>query len=209
MILPLAIAACADAPRVDSAAARAAASALPPVSGPAAIDTPVGLALDIEDGVALPFRVRKNQRFYINQIDLRAHIERAVDEGVAGLDRAGDFAALDWRDTALVDQSFVAAANPDGTFTRRRLYRRARWMDDPSLFVIEQLDASGAASALPLVIDEGMGHIRTDADRFFARRMRAIQWTNDCASKSDCSAATRFLEEALVELRYASDAAPR
>src|SRR5262245_24115750 len=85
MIMAIAIAACADAPRVDSAA------------GPTTIDTPVGLALDIEDGVARPFRVRKNQRFYINQIDLRAHIERAVDEGVAGLDRAGDFAALDWR----------------------------------------------------------------------------------------------------------------
>ena len=39
------------------------------MSGSTAIDTPVGLALDIEDGVALPFQVRKDQRFYINQID--------------------------------------------------------------------------------------------------------------------------------------------
>src|SRR6185503_18076533 len=80
------IAACADGPRIDSAVAPVTSSVLPPVSGPTTIDTPVGLALDIEDGVAVPFRVRKNQRFYINQIDLRAHIERSVDEGVAGLD---------------------------------------------------------------------------------------------------------------------------
>src|SRR6185503_2593591 len=60
-----------------------------------------------------------------------------------------------------------------------------------------------------LVIDTGLGHIRTDADRLFVRRMRAIQWANDCAAPTDCSAATSFLEEALVELRYANDAAPR
>ncbi len=40
------------------------------------------------------------------------------------------------------------------------------------------------------------------------RRLRAIQWTNDCASRSDCSHATSFLEEALVELRYASGPSP-
>src|ERR1041384_7415411 len=68
--------------------------------GATTVETPVGLALDIEDGTAVTFRVRKGQRFTIDQIDLRAHLDRTVDEGVAGLDQAGDFAALDWTGTA-------------------------------------------------------------------------------------------------------------
>lgn len=179
-----------------------------PAPGATTIDTPVGLALDIEDGVAVPLRARKNQRFYVNQIDLRAHLDTAIDEGVAGLDRASDFAGLDWHATALVDQSFVSTQNPDGTFTRRRFYRKARWMDLPSVFVIEQLDPRGRISGFPLVVDTGLEYVRTDIDSFFTRRLRAIQWTNDCASTIDCSHATSFLEEALVELRYANGANP-
>jgi hypothetical protein len=64
-------------------------------TGAATADTPIGIALDVEDGVALPLRIRSRQRFYIQQIDLRAHVDRGVEEGVAGLARAGDFAALD------------------------------------------------------------------------------------------------------------------
>jgi hypothetical protein len=207
-LVAAAIAACAGARDVDTTAEPLSWSTLPPPSGPTTIETPVGLALDIEDGVAVPFKVRKNQRFYLNQIDLRAHIDRTVDEGVAGLDQLGDFAALDWRDTSFADQSFVNTPNPDGTFTRRRMYRKARWMDDPSVFVIEQLDTDGHRSGASLVVDTGLEYIRTDTDSFFARRLRAIQWTNDCASKTDCSTANSFMEEALVELRYANGPNP-
>src|SRR5215467_2242367 len=90
-----------------------------PPPGPTTINTPIGLALDIEDGVAIPLRVRANQTFYINQIDMRAHLETTVDEGVAALATTGDFAHLDWRDTEFVDESFLNLPNADGTFTRR------------------------------------------------------------------------------------------
>lgn len=179
-----------------------------PEPGATTAATPIGIALDLEDGVAVPLKIRSGQRFYIQQIDLRAHVDRTVDEGVAGLGQLGDFAALDWRGTRWVDESFVSVPNPDGTFTRRRLFRKARWMDERSLFVIEQLDARGDRLGPPLVTDTGREYRRTDFDSFFVRRLRAIQWTNDCASRSDCSGAKSFLEEALVELRYANGPNP-
>ena len=213
----LVISACAQAPDVDTAdeslsaesrPSPAPSPSLPPVSGPTTIDTPVGLALDIDDGVAAPFKVRKHQRFFINQLDLRAHVDRTIDEGVAGLDQAGDFAALDWKKTSFVDESFVTLPNPDGTFTRRRMFRQARWMDDQSSFLIEQLDARGQCSGESLTVGTGDEYKRRDDDSFFARRVRAIQWTNDCASKTDCRTARSYMEEALVELRYANDQNP-
>ena len=58
------------------------------------------------------------------------------------------------------------------------------------------------------VVEQHLAHLRTDFDSFFTRRLRAIQWTTDCASKTDCSTATHFEEEALVELRYANGPNP-
>jgi hypothetical protein len=177
-------------------------------TGATTADTPIGIALDVEDGVALPLQIRSRQRFYIQQIDLRAHVDRGVEEGVAGLARAGDFAALDWTGTRRVDESFVSVPNADGTFTRRRMFREARWMNEPSRFVIEQLDAADHRLGRPLVVDTGHEFRRSATDSFFVRRLRAIQWTNNCMSRSDCTGATSFMEEALVELRYASHPSP-
>jgi len=179
-----------------------------PAPGPTTIHTPVGLALDIEEGVGVPLQVRKNQTFYINQIDLRTHADTTVDEGIDALKATGDFASADWQSTALEDQSFVNLPNPDGTFVRRRMYRDARWMENPSIFFVEQLDARGVLRGVPVIVDTGLSQLRTDIDSFFTRRMRAIQWTNDCASKTDCSHAHSFMEEALVELRYANGPNP-
>ena len=179
-----------------------------PAAGATTTDTPIGIALDIEDGAAVPLKIRRGQRFYIQQIDLRAHIDRGVDDGVAGLASKGDFSPLDWRGIQLVDESFVSVPNADGTFTRRRMFRQARWMNDLSNFLIEPLDARGRPVGLPLIVDTGLEFLRTDIDSFFVRRLRAIQWTNDCASPSDCRGAKSFMEEALVELRYANGPNP-
>ncbi|CAN5801869.1 hypothetical protein BH09MYX1_BH09MYX1_45440 [soil metagenome] len=176
-----------------------------PPPGPTTVDTPVGLAIAINNGVADPVSVRAGQRLYINQIDFEAALDTNQDEAVAGLDQTGDFAPLDWSGTTMVDQSFQPTANQDnGKFTRRRFYRKAKWMDTPSAFVIEQLDANGHPSGLPWIADTGLEYLRTPIDSFFDRRLRAIQWTNDCPALDDCTGATSFREEALVELRYAN-----
>jgi len=199
---------CAEAPDDLGAIADPVSFGTFPPPGPSTAATPIGIALDLEDGAGVRLKIRSRQRFYIQQIDLRAHVDRGVDEGVAGLDRLGDFAGLDWRGLQLVDESFVSAPNADGTFTRRRMFRKARWMDERSRFVIEQLDARGARSGEALITDTGREYRRTDLDSFFVRRLRAIQWTNDCNSRSDCSHAASFMEEALVELRYANGPNP-
>ena len=168
----------------------------------------VGLAVEIEDGTGAPLRLRAGQRFHLNQVDLRAAVTASTDEGVAGLDAAGDFAGLDWSGVAVRDTELVATPNADGTFTRRRFYRGAAWMEDDSELVLTQVDASGNTLAPPVKARAGKDDKHKPRDAFFVRRMRAIQWTYDCASPADCSSATNFAEEALVELRHATGQSP-
>lgn len=164
----------------------------------------VGLAVEIDNGNPIPLRVRAGQRFYLNQIDMRAAIDSTVDEGVGGLSRAGDFRALNWAGTRFVDQNFLLTANADGTFTRQRFFRDATWMDQRSNFTLQQRDASGAPIGPLLTYQAGMDSRRDDSDDFFDRRLRAIQWTFDCpVLHGDCAGAKKFQEEALVELRIA------
>lgn len=177
-----------------------------PSEGPTTIDTPIGIALDIDNGSGTPLRVRANQQIYIDQIDIRASTTATVDHGVQDLTTSGDFASLDWRGLSLRDEEVLASPNPDGTFERRRFYRSARWMEEQSVIVVDQLDAEGHPAAPPWTVHVGKGDDRTPADNFFVRRLRAIQYAKNCASRSDCSTATNYVEEALAELRNATRA---
>lgn len=179
-----------------------------PENGPTTENTPVGLAFEIDNGVGVPLSVRRRQRFYINQIDIRTAIDASVDEGVDGLSEAGDFEELDWDGTDFAEESFVGQPNADGTFTRRRFFRDAEWMNDPSWFVIQQIDSSGHTVGIPTLVGTGLEHLRTPLDSFFIRRLRAIQWTHDCPTPETCDDATAYTEEALVELRSANGSKP-
>jgi hypothetical protein len=186
-----------------------------PTPGPTTTSTPIGIALDIENGQAVPLSVRAGQLVYINQVDMLSSISASVDEGVAGLATQGDFASLPWEGTVLADQSFVDVPNADGTWTRRRFYRESAWINLPSFYFIEQLDASGNPSGASLRIDTDLEFLRSPNDSFFVRRMRSIQWANDCSvgpssalPQGDCSTASNFTEEALVELRYTDGPLP-
>lgn len=165
--------------------------------------TPVGLAIETDGGQGIPLRVKRGQRFYLNQIDLRASISATVDEAVAGLDASGDFKDLRWTGIEQVDQEFVLSPSADGKFTRRRFYRGAGWMEKASTFAIQARDAAGRAVGERMEYRIGVDAERKPSDDFFDRRLRAIQWTYDCTSLTDCDGAQSFSEEALVELRYA------
>jgi hypothetical protein len=164
----------------------------------------IGLALDVDNGTGTPLRVRAGQAFYVNQIDLRASVNASRDEGVNGLRTRGDFAGLGWGGVRLVEQEFEILPGPDG-FKRRRFYRDAAWMDVPSFFTVEPVDAQGRSTGPAITLNAGSNDKRRDSDDFFVRRFRAIQWTYDCAGTSDsaCASANDYEEEALVELRYA------
>lgn len=165
--------------------------------------TPVGLAIDVDNGVGTPLHVRRGQTFYLNQIDLRAATTSTVDEGVAGLRTRGDFASLRWAGVAREEHEFVLLPNADQTFTRRAFFRGAAWMRARSTFRLEQIDQHGQTVGAPITVDAGVDANRRDADDFFDRRLRAIQWTRDCPTNGDCTGARTFEEEALVEVRHA------
>jgi hypothetical protein len=162
----------------------------------------IGVALEVEEGVGMPLRVRAGQALYINQIDLHASVASSQDRGVDSLRTHGDFAGLGWGGVKLAEQEFELLPGPEG-YKRRRFYRDAAWMDVPSHFTVEPVDAQGRPTGPSIRLEAGSNHKRRDDDDFFVRRFRAIQWAYDCASPTDCGSANNFLEEALVELRYA------
>jgi hypothetical protein len=198
MIAAAALSACSSdgvAPEAVGEAASASSSSAQPVS----------LALEIDNGVGAPLSVRAGQTFYLNQLDLRASLLSSVDEGVDGLKSRGDFAGLSWGGLELRDQDVAALPHDDGTVDRRRYYGGAKWMTGKSSFKLQQLNAAGAVVGPTVVVDIGADKKTKNKDDFFVRRLRAIQWTHDCASPTDCNGASQFEEEALVEVRCAED----
>jgi hypothetical protein len=130
-------------------------------------------------------------------------LNTSVDEGLSGLQGSGDWSSLDWSGLEEVDEAPILLQNGDGTWQRRRFYRFARWMDHDDRFTLEQVDASGRPTAPPIEVRAGSEFHPRDSDDFWDRRYRGLQWTYDCVTQSDCTGATSFQEEALVELRYA------
>jgi hypothetical protein len=176
-------------------------AAISGVSGPTTPDTPIGLALDVDGGKGSPIQVRAGQRFFVNQIDLRTSVDATTDEGVDGLKTAGDFTSLDWSGLSYVEEEPVLLAGGDGKYTRRRFYREAAWMNADGSFKVEQVDAAGHVVGDGVVVRTGKQHEQRASDDFWDRRYRAIQWTYDCVSPTNCAGAKSFSEEALIELR--------
>jgi len=165
--------------------------------------SPVALALEVENGEGRPLRVRAGGTFYINQIDIRAVVQSSTDEGLKSLRTNSDFAGLGWFGVRQADQEATGLGAP---YTRRRFYRGAAWMNVPSFFTVEPVDTHGRLTGAPVVVNAGSEYTRRPhTDDFFIRRFRAIQTATGCATKTDCSGATSFQEEALVELRNAYD----
>jgi hypothetical protein len=170
----------------------------------AELSTPaVGLAIEIENGVGKPLQVRAGQRFYIEQIDLRAYVDTNTDDGLASLIASPVAGNLAWGTPRAVDEEPVLFPNPDNTFTVRRYYRGSPWMQLPTWFIVEQLDAAGRVVAPPAFAGTGLDGVMTPFDDFFIRRLHAIQSLNNCPAPNNCTGATSFQEEALVELRNA------
>jgi len=93
----------------------------------------------------------------------------------------------------------------DQTFTRERYFRGARWMDLPSTFTLSAVNEQGALLGEPWVVQAGRDDRRRRGDAAFVRRFVARQSAFGCASVGDCTGSTRFVAEALVQLRDALD----
>ncbi|MDF2691671.1 MAG: hypothetical protein K0S65_54, partial [Labilithrix sp.] len=194
----------AEAPEDVEALAEQSAAALV-TTGPTTVNTPIGLALEYKNGVGLPLKVRKGQRFYLEQIDLSTSVFSTVDEGLDGLEREGDMRHAKWKGLRLEETDFAQLPDAEGRLTRSRFYRNAKWMTQRSKITIEQVDNRGRSLSAPIEVDAGKDGKRGKKDHFWVRRMRAIQWTRGCASRQDCSGAYEHEEEAVVELRNSMD----
>lgn len=192
----------ADASTPGTLATATAGQALSAEALSAALAKPVGLALEVANGEGKPLQVRAGQTFYVNQIDLSTIVPTGDSQGVEELRRGTDFAGMGWGGVRLADEETALLPGPTG-YIHRRFYRSAAWMEVPSFFTVEPVDAQGRLTALPVVLRAGGDDKRRDSDDFFIRRFRAIHTTSDCISPSDCTGAHLFQEEALVELRNA------
>src|SRR6266536_419712 len=102
---------------------------------------PVGLSLFFQNGSVSPIDLIGHEPRHVQELDIVATVTTEDDQGVAPLSASGDLADLDWRGVAFVEEDWRPAA--DGTFTRQRFYRSARWMEEPSQFWLFATDRHG------------------------------------------------------------------
>lgn len=166
---------------------------------------PVGLSVRFENGIGPDIARVGDPRRYLQEIDVISTLETSTDRGIDPVIQGGDLSALDWRGVSQVEEDWRTPG--DGTWTRMRFYRGARWMQDAGAFVAVGTDARGYPVGTPLVMLTGTdGKWRRDgigADDAFVRRYNARQIVTGCQAKFDCSNATRFVAQALVQLRIA------
>ncbi|HWO10048.1 MAG TPA: hypothetical protein VNN80_11230 [Polyangiaceae bacterium] len=164
-----------------------------------------GLSLLFSNGVAPTQLIIGNTQRFVQEIDLVESVPSATDQGIEPLLTNSRTAALNWSGVQQVEEVWVPAF--DGTFTRERYFRGARWMEQPSTFRLRALDQNGDPLGAPWVVQAGRDDRRRPSDDAFVRRFVARQSAFGCASIGDCSGATGFTAQALVQLRDALDPA--
>jgi hypothetical protein len=161
---------------------------------------PVGLSLFFSNGAAAPKLLIGNRPRFAQEIDLVESVPTATDEGVQPLVQGSRVSALDWSGVQQVEELWVPAQ--DGTFTRERYFRGARWMTQPSTFRLSALGLHGNPLGAPWVVEAGRDDRWRASDDAFVRRFVARQSAFGCPSIGDCAGAT-YLAEALIQLRDA------
>ena len=152
-------------------------------------EEPVGLSLIFQNGSMAPLTLVGGAPRYLKEIDLVATVPTAGDEGIQPLIESSELSSLDWTGVEMVEEDWRPAG--DGTFIRQRFYRNARWMEQPSLFLVTPTDGEGRAVGAPL---------RAHTNEGFIRRFVARQSAFGCPAEGDCTGAA-FVAQGLVQLR--------
>ncbi|HYQ05027.1 MAG TPA: hypothetical protein VER96_40400 [Polyangiaceae bacterium] len=160
---------------------------------------PVGLSLFFQNGTAQSIDLVGDASRYLQEIDLTTTVTTTTDQGITPLIHHPDLAHLDWRGVKFVEEDFRAPG--DGTYTRQRFYRGAKWMGHDSTFVAIPKDARGRLAGDPMVFLAGQDNDWNESDDGFVRRYDVRQITMGCTSPTDCSHATTFIAQALVQSR--------
>ncbi len=172
-----------------------------PAAAQAAAPSRTGLSVFLQNGQAPTVDIIGNDRRFVDEIDIVSTVPSDTDEGIDPVINVGDMAGLDWTGVEMVEEDW----RPDGqgTFTRQRFYRNARWMERKSYFLVYQADDEGLVSPIPFVVSAGSDDFWSIFDGGFIRRFGARQTTTGCVAIDDCSTATSYTAEALAQSRHA------
>jgi len=178
-----------------------------PDSAKSKAPAPVGLSLFFQDGNPAPIDLVGDAPRYLQEIDITTSVTTTNDQGISPLVNSSQMSRLDWRGIHLVEEDFRTAV--DGTITRQRFYRGAKWMNCDSTFIAIPKDPQGRLAGDPLIFLAGTDDTERDSDDGFVRRYDARQITLGCASRTDCSGATQFIVQGLVQSRQEQHVASR
>jgi hypothetical protein len=163
---------------------------------------PIGLSLFFSSGQMGPVHLIGSAPRFLQEMDIVESVPSTTDSGIQPLIDGGTTSALNWSGVTQVEEIWVPGL--DGTFTRERYYREAKWMEVPSTFTVVAVDARGDAVGASLVAHAGSDDVRKRSDDDFVRRFVARQVATHCPSVGDCTGAS-FRAEALIQLRDALD----
>lgn len=161
----------------------------------------VGLSLLLENGATQTLRLTKGPRRYLQELDIVERITGTTDEGIDPLFSSPSTSSLDWTGVTLVGEQWIPGL--DGTFTRERYYRDAKWMERRSRFVLTPRDSHGRRVGNRLHFDVGSDDEARRADDAFVRRFSARQRALGCPQVNDCAGAT-YVAETLIQARDAT-----
>ena len=161
---------------------------------------PTGLSLFFVNGQAPTLHVDHREARFLQEIDIVESVGTASDEGLEPLIVNSAVSALDWSNVEQVEELWIPSL--DGSFTRERYFRNARWMEQPSRFKLVARDAHGHKLGPAWAVKAGRDDRSRPSDDMFVRRFVARQSAFGCASVGDCTGAT-YLAEALIQLRGA------
>ena len=164
-------------------------------------ESPVGLSLFFQNGVAQPIELVGNEARYLQEVDISEQVVTATDEGIDPLLTAEATKDWNWQGVHFVEEQYIPSL--DGTFTRERYFRGAKWMEKSGHFVVSAYDDQGKRVGHKLIFQTGKDDKWSRADDGFIRRFDARQLALGCAAPGDCSGAT-FIAEALVQVRSAT-----
>lgn len=171
-------------------------------------NTPIGLSLWWEEGkVRLLSGAEKTVDLYENfprymqEIDITSQVTTTTDQGIDPIKNSGDMARLDWRGVVQTDIDWRPEGNVPETYTRSRFYRKAKWMQRASVLSIFPVDDRGRLVGLPILEVTGEDDDLRDSDGGFVRRFDARQVTRGCRAIGDCSNATSFTAQGLMQFR--------
>lgn len=170
--------------------------------------TPVGLSLWWEGGEVrlLSGAVKTLDLYedfprYMQEMDITAQAETPDDQGITPVVTGGDMSRLDWRGVHQVDEDWRPEGSVPETYTRSRFYRGANWMNRSSVLSLFPVDDRGHVVGLPIIDVTGKDDDLKSSDGAFVRRFDARQVVRGCRAIGDCSNATTYLAQSLMQFR--------